>query len=125
VAEGRITPASLDFGSDGGVAILQNGLHQFAFAIFRRVLDAAAGASMLAAFEADLATRRLLVNAANLTSVVHEAKRLSAAHTVMAGHRSFDILHIAAAALLAAKLFLSFDTNQRALAQAAGLTAMP
>ena len=95
------------------------------FAVFRQVLNAAAAASILAAYDADLATGRLLVNPANLTLVLHEAKRLSAAHTEAGGHRSFDILHVAAASSLAAQSFLSFDARQRSLAQAAGLTVLP
>ena len=73
----------------------------------------------------DLASGRLLLDQTNLTSVVNEAKRLSAAHTAVAGHRSFDILHVAAASHHSAKVFLSFDANQRSLAQAAGLKTMP
>jgi predicted nucleic acid-binding protein len=95
------------------------------FGVFRKVLQATAGAEILAAFDSDLASGRLLLNQTNLTSVVNEAKRLSAAHTAVAGHRSFDILHVAAASHLSAKVFLSFDANQRSLAQAAGLKTMP
>jgi predicted nucleic acid-binding protein len=95
------------------------------FSVFRKVLEATAGAEILAAFDSDLATGRLILNQTNLTSVVNEAKRLSAAYTTVAGHRSFDILHVAAATHLSARLFLSFDANQRSLAQAAGLKTMP
>jgi len=95
------------------------------FSVFRKVLEATAGAEILAAFDSDLATGRLILNQTNLTSVVNEAKRLSATYTAVAGHRSFDILHVAAASHLGAKRFLSFDTNQRSLAQAAGLKTMP
>lgn len=41
------------------------------------------------------------------------------------GHRSFYILHMAAALQLKADTFLSLDTNQRALAQATGLMVQP
>jgi len=95
------------------------------FSVFRKILEATAGAEILAAFDSDLATGRLILNQTNLTSVVNEAKRLSAAYTTVAGHRSFDILHVAAATHLSARLFLSFDANQRSLAQAAGLKTMP
>ena len=95
------------------------------FSVFRKVLEATAGAEILAAFDSDLATGRLILNQTNLTSVVNEAKRLSAAYTTVAGLRSFDILHVAAATHLSARLFLSFDANQRSLAQAAGLKTMP
>jgi len=38
------------------------------------------------------------------------------------GHRSFDILHVAAALTIDAKQFLTFDENQRRLAEAEGLS---
>jgi predicted nucleic acid-binding protein len=37
------------------------------------------------------------------------------------GHRGFDILHVAAALQLQAAEFLTFDANQRRLANAEGL----
>jgi hypothetical protein len=52
-----------------------------------------------------------------LAELIAEANRLSAAHTLAGGHRSFDILHVAAALRLRAFTFLTFDGNQRKLAQ--------
>ncbi len=53
---------------------------------------------------------------------VHEtAERLSAQHTWKKGHRSFDILHVASAIHLGAEQFLTFDINQKTLAEAEGL----
>jgi predicted nucleic acid-binding protein len=49
------------------------------------------------------------------------AERLSKTRTHTGGHRSFDILHIAAALQLEADAFLSFDGNQNTLAAAEGL----
>lgn len=89
------------------------------------MLPATAGASIIAAFEADLATGKLVVERCNLTLVLGEAKRLSSAYTLAGGHRSFDLLHVAAAAHQAAGTFLSFDANQRTLAKAAGLRVLP
>jgi predicted nucleic acid-binding protein len=54
--------------------------------------------------------------------VIDEAKRLSAAYTLAGGHRSFDILHAAAAVRLKAERFLTFDRRQKDLAEAVGLT---
>ena len=51
--------------------------------------------------------------------------RLSAQHTIPGGHRSFDILHVAAALELGAKEFLTFDARQSALAEAENLTVKP
>ena len=100
-------------------------LNAIRFALFRQLLSATAGASMIAAFEADISSGRLLIDRTNLTSVLGEAKRLSSAHTQTGGHRSFDILHVAAASHLSAGAFLSFDSNQRALAKSAGLKVLP
>jgi hypothetical protein len=87
--------------------------------------DAAAGETILAAFEADLASGYFDLPACNLAGVLIEAKRLSASHTMTGGHRAFDILHVAAALHLGASEFLSFDTNQRKLAISAGLKPGP
>lgn len=47
--------------------------------------------------------------------------RQLSAHTPTLGCRTLDILHVAAAALLRADLFVSFDQRQRQLAELAGL----
>jgi predicted nucleic acid-binding protein len=53
---------------------------------------------------------------------VHQiGERLALQHTAKAGHRSFDILHIATALHLGATEFLTFDDNQKKLAEAEGL----
>jgi|LakMenEpi03Aug12_release.lakeMendotaPanAssembly.Ray.scaffolds.fasta_scaffold636056_2 hypothetical protein len=56
-----------------------------------------------------------------LAVVIDEAKRLSATHTLTGGHRGFDMLHVAAALQLKARHFLTFDANQKRLAEAEGL----
>jgi predicted nucleic acid-binding protein len=63
----------------------------------------------------------LVVETCNLADVLDEAKRLSAIHTVKGGHRGFDILHVAAALKLGATEFLTFDENQKRLAESEGL----
>ena len=67
----------------------------------------------------------MIVEQVNLAQVVTEASRLSATHTVKGGHRSFDLLHVAVASHLGAGVFLSFDTNQAALAKRVGLKVAP
>ena len=57
----------------------------------------------------------------NLADVVVEAKRLSATHTLTGGHRGFDILHVATALTVKAQQLLTFDGNQKKLAEAEGL----
>ena len=53
--------------------------------------------------------------------VLIETERLSARHSEKLGTRSLDILHVAIAVVLGCERFLSFDTRQIKLAQAAGL----
>ena len=93
--------------------------------VFRGLRDPSAGEAILAAFEADIASGHFDLPTCNLASVLIEAKRLSASHTVTGGHRAFDILHVAAAIHLGATEFLTFDTNQRNLAIVAGLKPGP
>ena len=58
-------------------------------------------------------------------AVFELAKRLSRKHTSSIGTRSLDLLHVASAVQLGAGSFLSFDNNQRKLAEAAGLSLYP
>lgn len=60
----------------------------------------------------------------DMTEVLTIAERLSKTHTHTSGHRSFDILHIAAALQLEADAFLSFDGKQNTLAAAEGLATL-
>lgn len=60
-----------------------------------------------------------------LRVVFDNAELLSAAHAAITGARSLDILHVAAALLLGAGQFVSFDRRQRALAKKAGLRVLP
>jgi hypothetical protein len=58
-------------------------------------------------------------------ALFEHAECLSAAHTAVIGTRSLDILHVAAASLLGARQFVSFDRRQRSLAFKAGLRILP
>ncbi len=91
------------------------------FAEFRKGIGPGEATLFWAQFEADRASGRLRVHVCNLADVVDEAKRLSATHTLHRGHRGFDILHVAAAIRFQANQFLTFDENQKKLAEAEGL----
>jgi predicted nucleic acid-binding protein len=91
------------------------------FAEFREEIAPGEAALFWAQFEADRAGGRLRIQVCNLADVVDEAKRLSATHTLTGGHRGFDILHVATALVLKARQFLTFDGNQKKLAEAEGL----
>ena len=73
-------------------------------------------------FEHAIIDGRLIEKVCNLAEVLAEASRLSAAHTLTGGHRGFDILHVAAARIMGATQFLTFDANQKQLAANAGFT---
>lgn len=49
------------------------------------------------------------------------AETLSATHTMKGGHRPMDIIHLATAKHLGLKHFLTFDENQRQLAEIEGI----
>jgi len=91
------------------------------FAEFRGGMAPGEAALFWAHFEADRASGRLKIQICNLADVVAEAKRLSATHTLGGGHRGFDILHVAAALMVKAQRLLTFDGNQKKLAEAEGL----
>jgi predicted nucleic acid-binding protein len=95
------------------------------FAAFRKVIPQQDALASLAAFEADLKNGFLQSVSPDLAEIVKEAARLSESHTITGGHRSFDILHVAAARMLKATLFLSFDANQRKLAGTVKLSVGP
>lgn len=92
------------------------------FAEWRGAIQSGQAASSWAQFEEDRAAGRIVRYTCNLASVLDESLRLSAAHTLVGGHRSFDIMHVAAALVITAQDFHTFDDNQRRLAEAEGLT---
>lgn len=75
--------------------------------------------------EADLASGVAVDAPCDLLEVLRCADDLSLRHTTKQGYRSFDILHVATALHLAAKVLLTFDEKQRQLAVAAGLAVEP
>jgi predicted nucleic acid-binding protein len=91
------------------------------FAEFRKALKKGEAAQCHAGFDNALACGRVIVETSNLADVVAEAQRLSATRTLRGGHRGFDILHVASALVLGADRFLTFDANQKKLAEAEGL----
>ncbi|MGH7945766.1 MAG: type II toxin-antitoxin system VapC family toxin [Opitutaceae bacterium] len=95
------------------------------FAAFRKAISRSDALTSLAAFDADLQHGILQLTPCDLTAVVNEAERLSELRTLTGGHRSFDILHIATACVLKATTILTFDLNQRKLANAVRLSVGP
>lgn len=111
--------------SDGSIRIsafnefeLRNALR---FAEFCKRVEPGTSAHHLALLDNAMTHGRVVRVDLNLATVVSEANRLSLAHTLTGGHRAFDILHVASAKMLGATHFLTFDANQRKLAEAEGL----
>jgi predicted nucleic acid-binding protein len=75
--------------------------------------------------EADLATGFLVRVSLDATELHAKARELSDRYTPSTGVRSLDLLHIATALLLDAKIFFSFDERQRLVAKAEGMKVQP
>jgi predicted nucleic acid-binding protein len=76
------------------------------------------GSAMLRALQSDLADGVLETVAPDWADVHRIAEELSSKYTESGGHRLADILHVATAIHLGAEQFLTFDVNQRKLAEA-------
>jgi predicted nucleic acid-binding protein len=121
------TPVALSWLQETGQKVCISELADFElcnalrFAEFAGRLGPGDAARFLAQYESDRAAGRLRLEICNLADIVHEAKRLSGMYTAEKGHRAFDILHVATAISRRAELFLTFDANQKKLAEAEGL----
>ena len=76
---------------------------------------------MLKDLQSDLKAKVLELVPVDWSDVHQIAENLSARHTEANGHRLADILHVATALHLSAKEFLTFDENQKLLAEAEGM----
>lgn len=79
----------------------------------------------LAALESDMQAGRWERPQFSVSDVQRGAERLSAKHATSVGCRTLDILHVAAAVVIGAKEFVTFDSRQGALAKKAGLKVRP
>jgi predicted nucleic acid-binding protein len=95
--------------------------NELRFSEFRQAVPAGAAVQYWAGFEAAIAHGRLIFATPNLADVVDEAKRISSMRTLSGGYRGFDILHVAGALRMNATHFLTFDADQKKLAEAEGL----
>jgi predicted nucleic acid-binding protein len=121
------TPRAIAWSEANTEAIFISSLNHFElinalrFAEFRKAIAPGAAAAFGAQFEFDLLGGRLIEKTCNLADILAEATRLSSLHTLTGGHRGFDILHVAAARIMGATHFLTFDANQRELAESESL----
>jgi len=121
------SPKAVAWSAQNTRVLLINSLTHFEFgnalrfSEFRKAIPSGAASQYWAWFEAAIVQGRLVVVTSNLADVVDEAKRLSSMRTLIGGHRGFDILHVASALKMKATHFLTFDGNQKKLAEAEGL----
>lgn len=114
-----------------GVRIPLTSLHRLevgnalSLGVFRRLFTAAAAAAAWNNLEGDLRDGRLTARKVNWPLALRLAGQLSREHSAVTGTRSLDVLHVAIAKLLRARKLVSFDSRQRVLAAAVGLTIAP
>lgn len=75
--------------------------------------------------EADIVGGFLVPTPVAAEELHHKARQLSDRYTPTLGTRSLDLLHVAAALVLKAKEFFSFDDRQRKAAASEGLKVKP
>jgi hypothetical protein len=100
----------------------RNALH---LAVFRGELTPGDAALKKRLFLADVADGIFIILPVPAASLFPKAAELADRHSARLGTRSLDLLHVAAALLLNATVFLSFDQRQRKAAKAEGLKIKP
>jgi predicted nucleic acid-binding protein len=97
------------------------------FQVFRHSKDPKVGYALpvahaaAAALQSDLKAGFYRHASVDWADVHHIGERLALHYTGKGGHRSFDILHVATALHLGVTDFLTFDGNQKTLAESEGL----
>jgi predicted nucleic acid-binding protein len=94
-------------------------------AVHRRRITAAQRDALWQDVEADIASGFLVPTPVAAGPLHDTARQLSDRHTPSLGTRSLDLLHVAAALALEAKVFFSFDDRQRKAAASEGLQVKP
>jgi predicted nucleic acid-binding protein len=97
----------------------------FQLGVFRGLFSASDAASARANLALDLRSGRLVKKIVKWPLAFRISSHMSDRHSALIGTRSLDVLHVAAAKSLRAKVFVSFDDRQRKLAAAVGLTVAP
>ncbi len=94
-------------------------------AAFRKRVTASAAKSTLMEIDRDVSAGNLDETPLIWSDVLHAAEQVGEKYSTKIGVRSLDLLHVAAAITLGAKMFLTFDVRQHALAKSAGLRVGP
>ena len=93
----------------------------FELAVFQGRISAVAANGLWTEIESDLSAGLLNASSINLDDSFHRAESLARQHTAQTGSRSLDILHVAAAQMIAADELVTFDIRQATLANRVGL----
>ena len=94
-------------------------------ATFRKMITPAQEREVFRDIEKDRGAGFLADTPVAWSEILDQAETLSAKHTAKTGIRTLDLLHVAAAIVLGAESFLTFDDRQRTLAKRAGLKVQP
>ena len=94
-------------------------------AVQRRRITTAQRDALWQDVAADIASGFLVPTPVASAAVQDKARQLSGRHTPTLGTRTLDLLHVAAALVLEAKIFFSFDDRQRKAAASEGLKVKP
>ena len=95
----------------------------FQLAVFRGEIDNASAIRKKQLFAEDLAEGVFVTLPVPAATLYAKASGLAERHSAILGTRSLDLMHVAAALILKADLFLSFDERQRNVAE--GLAVAP
>lgn len=93
--------------------------------VFRREITNTQRSAAIQEYESDLEDAILAQIPLPWTDLFREAEHLGSTYTESLGNRGMDILHVAAALILASTEFLTFDIRQAGLANAVGLKVRP
>jgi predicted nucleic acid-binding protein len=99
-----------------------NALH---LAVFRNEITATDAALKKRLFLEDLANGIFTITPVPASALFAKSIELANRHSANLGTRSLDLMHVAAALLLKAETFFSFDERQRKAAKAEGLKVKP
>ena len=108
--------------SQFGELEFRNALH---LAVFRGELTADDAALKKRLFQDDIANGIFTITPVPASGLFAKSFELADRHSARLGTRSLDLMHVAAALLLKAESFLSFDERQRKAAKAEGLKVKP
>jgi hypothetical protein len=100
----------------------RNALH---LAVFRGEISVGDAALKKRLFLEDVANGIFAITPVPASELFAKSCELADRHSTRLGTRSLDLMHVAAALLLKAETFLSFDERQRKAAKAEGLRVKP